>query len=191
MKKTRIALLLGVVGILAAAPQAATAAGELIDATPATVAIQAPAPGETRHWEMKVENLTEDRIPLTMNVTGESDGLFDGSTPLQLELRDTKTSEVVFAGPARSALNTIISLPGLTEHESYALTGTVTLPSSAGNEYQDATGSLTFEFTTMVEPAKPSGLAVTGGVMGPWLWISLILVIGGGVLLVTRRRSKA
>lgn len=191
MKKSRIALTLALVGVITLAPLAASAAGQLIEATPASVAIIAPSPGEKQHWDMEVVNLTGEALPLSVSVTGESEGLFDGPAPLQLELREVATSAVVYSGPVADVLNASIELPPLAGSSTYELAGVISLPASAGNQYQNANASLTFEFTTIVETPDTPGLAITGGVLGPWLWISVALLAAGLLLLAKRKRSKA
>ena len=193
--------LLAVAGILAGLalaaipmPQSATAAGRLIEAAPAELSLCAPAPGETERWRMSVKNLTERELPLALTVDGGSSRLFGGTHPLQLEIRHPRTGHVLYSGDAGDAIGGSLQLPELAGRASLELAGSVTLPRDAGNEYQDGSAQLGFEFLAIDEgQAQPANLPVTGNDLTPWLQLGGIAVaLGGGVWALGRMlRSRA
>lgn len=160
-------------------PLAAQALADLIDATPAQVSIETPAPGETQSWEMSVRNLTDQSLPLQLRIDGESEALFSGARPLTIEIQDPESGNVVYSGSVSDLLGTHLYLENLPPRDDYALVGRVTLPSDAGNEYQEADGQLLFTFTTIGEAADDGSLATTGGTLS-----IALLVVAGGLLVV-------
>jgi len=171
---------------------AAAAAGRLIEADPSVVALDAPGPGQSRAWEMSVRSVTDQTVPLTLSVTGESAQLFDGPAPLQLDLKDPRNGTVVFSGPVAEVLGSRITLPNLEGRGDYALAGSVALPASADNRYQNAGGTLIFTFRAETPAASPSQLAITGShfATGLLLLIGVPLVLFGAIILIARRKRK-
>jgi LPXTG-motif cell wall-anchored protein len=170
---------LGAMMLLSFTPLAAQASADLIDATPARVSIVAPAPGETQSWDMSVRNLTDQSLPLQLHTDGESEALFSGAHPLTIEIQESVSGTIVYAGSVSELLGTHLYLENLPARDDYALVGRVTLPLEAGNEYQEADGRLTFTFATITETAADESLATTGGTLSTGL-----LVVGGGLLVM-------
>lgn len=172
---------------------AAAAAGRLIEADPSVIALDTPGPGQSRAWEMSVRSVTDQTVPLTLSVTGESAQLFDGPMPLQLDLKDPRNGTVVFSGPVANVLGSSITLPNLAGRSSYALEGSVTLPASADNRYQNASGNLILTFHAESTTAAPSQLAITGSNLATGLLLLLLgvpLVLCGAIILIARRKRK-
>jgi len=171
---------------------AAAAAGRLIEADPSVIALDTPGPGQSRAWEMSVRSMTDQTVPLTLSVTGESAQLFDGPTPLQLDLKDPRNGTVVFSGPVANVLGSSITLPNLAGRSSYALEGSVTLPASADNRYQNASGNLILTFHAESTTAAPSQLAITGSNLatGLLLLLGVPLVLCGAIILIARRKRN-
>ncbi|QTX03500.1 hypothetical protein [Agromyces archimandritae] len=191
--KKRMIIILGVALAAGAvlAPIPAAASGELIDAAPTLVELAAPAPGQSQEWTMSVRNLTDGELPIALAVSGSAERLFDGPYPLELELTETGSGQPLYIGTAAAAIDEVLLLPTLAGHADYELSGSVTLPSEAGNEYQEATGRLSFEFRTSADDASDeSGLASTGPSVWPWLWAAGIAFLAGTVALIRRRRTS-
>lgn len=177
--------------MMSSAP-AAHATIALIDASPSDVTISAPSPGESQQWDMAARNLTDQTLPLSVAVSGQSARLFAGPDPLQLEIREKSGNRILYTGPVSDLLNSTITLPALERRASYQLVGTVRLPSSAGNDYQNASGSLRFTFHTMTgTPNEPHQLASTGtSVPTATLLVAAGLLTAGWIVIAARRKRK-
>lgn len=172
---------------------------DLIDSTPTSVAIDAPAPGESQKWNMSVRNVAGSSVPLGLEITGQSDVLFSGPAPLELTVRTIDGATVVERAPVQDVLGRSLRLPELAAGASYNLVGTVTLPREADNTYQGASGSLKFRFVTSIDrpdlrpqaPVAGPDLAYTGlGNLMPLAGAAaLLLAIGFGLILVRRKKS--
>ncbi|WP_157555709.1 hypothetical protein [Microbacterium hominis] len=180
----------GLLGLIAAGSSAsgAAASSPLIDATPATVTIEAPAPGEEQSWQMAVRNVSGGEISLSVRIEGEAERLFSGPEPLRLRLSDTSTGVAVVAAAAGDAVGTSVELPALAAGETYRLDGLVALRIEAGDEYQNAGGTLTFRFDAQAAEAQPDRLATTGGVWASGVLVAAALALAIGILLLARRR---
>lgn len=187
----------GLVG--AVVPASADDSHDLIDATPTTVAIQAPTPGRSQVWDMTVKNRTAGSLPLTLTVSGSSTALFDGPTPLQLTVKDRAGRVVIDAQPIDSVLGGPIHLDRLAGRGSAVFDASVSLPGSADNRYQGASGSLTFRFTSSAGvPSTPSetdgphppGLPDTGAPVLLLAALVLGLLLTGSGLAVARTTSS-
>lgn len=185
--------------LVQAAGASATPA-DLIESTPTSVAIDAPAPGETQSWDMSVRNVVDSPLPLGLEISGQSDVLFSGPTPLELTVKTSDGATVVERVPVSQVLGKSLTLPQLQTGKSYDLVGTVTLPKAADNSYQGANGTLKFRFVTSLEgpavkPATPAagpGLAQTGlNNLVPVLMAAVVLLVIGLVLVVARRKNSA
>lgn len=182
----------------------ATAADDLIDATPARVAIEAPAPGHSQEWQMSVVSVTDSAVPLQVRVEGAADRLFSGDHPLLLRIAEPG-GRVLVEGPVADVLGRTVPLDPLPAGATYTLVGSVTLPAEAGNDYQGADGSLTVRFTATADsvaddppaddPAADDSwdgaLATTGATVGWVALAGLVLLAGGTTFLLLRRKSQA
>lgn len=193
--KRRLPAVLAVLlaGVFAFAPSAAMAADDLIEATPQRVSIAVPAPGHAAEWDMSVSNLTDTDYPLTLVVEGESDRLFSGAHPLELELTDPLTGDVIYSGLAGDSIDSAILVPELPARSDYRLAGTLTLPREAGNEYQSASGHMVFEFRVAdeVTPKDPTTIPTTGSDLLFWALIAGIGVASGLVLAMHGRKKSS
>lgn len=197
--RTLIALLGAGLLVLLQAVGASAVTSDLINATPTAVAIDAPAPGETLTWKMSVTNSVDAPLPLGLEITGASDVLFSGATPMELSVKTLDGATVVERVPVGKVLGQSLQLPELQVGKSYDLVGAVTLPREAGNSYQGASGNLKFRFVTSldkpgVSPAPVTGpnLANTG--MNNLLPVAIaaiaLLVIGIGFVVIRRKSSS-
>ncbi|HKU29900.1 MAG TPA: LPXTG cell wall anchor domain-containing protein [Arthrobacter sp.] len=196
--------LIGLIGagmlVLLQSVGASAVTSDLINTNPTSVAIDAPAPGETQTWKMSVSNAADSALPLGLEITGSSDVLFSGATPMEISVKTLDGGTVVERVPVGKMLGKSLQLPELQVGKTYDLVGSVTLPREAGNSYQGASGNLKFRFVTSldkpdVNPAPPySGpnLANTG--MNNLLPITIaavaLLVIGLGVVVLRRKSSS-
>lgn len=189
--------------LLSSTPASADPA-DLIDTNTVSVSIEAPAPGESQDFDLSVTSVTDQAVPLDLTVVETSGGLLSGPTPLEVTLVDDDGNVVLAPARADSLEETFIDLPHLSSGATYHLTGTVTLPAEAGNEYQGASGVLVFRFLATgedpeqpaLDPASPpsatpsSPLATTGAQITAALVAVLVLVATGGCLLAARRKRE-
>lgn len=172
-------------------PAAAAQQGDLIDATPESVRIDAPAPGGLSTWDMSVSNVTTATVPIELRIDGQSDRLFDGPTPLRLTIRHG--ADVVVEGSAAELLGSALDLPDLAPGDTYSLTGEASLPAEAGNEYQGESGRLDIRFIAVSSSSATEGvLAVTGGGVATIVVVAVgaVVITSAGILLVSRRRKE-
>lgn len=170
----------------------------LIEVTPEVVQIDVPAPGAAQRWSMSVTNLTDEPVPLGLEVLGDASlPLFTGPTPLTVVLSDAQ-GEVVSALPAAELVGQTQELPDLAARTSYTLTGEVALPTAADNRYAEQDGALRFRYTALGSEGGPPGppwLSLTGS--GPSILGWLALALGAAGILTTlaarslSRRRKA
>lgn len=193
------------VALASAVPTAAGAAptGTLIEATPAAIQLDVPAPGQTYTWDMAVRSVSDSPVILSVATTGESEKLFSGPTPLVITLKDKDGDTVVGPMAAGELIGSSQSLPDLGPRQSYQLTGHATLPRDAGNEYQNAGGRLTLRFTAtdaasttdgaVTPPGGRSGsiLASTGSTVVLGFVLIATTLTGAGLLLITKRKRGA
>ncbi|WP_157000628.1 LPXTG cell wall anchor domain-containing protein [Leucobacter komagatae] len=192
MKRRLVAALTALLaGVIVFTPSAVTAADELIEATPARVSIAVPAPGHSAQWDMSVSNLTDTEYPLTLHVSGASDRLFGGAHPLELELTDPRTGDVIYSGPAGESIDAAILVPPLPARGEYQLAGTLSMPRDAGNEYQAASGQMVFEFRVLGddEPQRPPTIPNTGSDVLFWALLGGIGIVSG-IAIVAHGRKK-
>lgn len=194
---------LGTALLLLPATSASAAPADLIEADPVAVSVQAPAPGETQSFDLSVTSVTDTSVPLVLTVAGTTGGLLSGPTPVEITLTDDAGGLVLAPTPADVLLGSTIDLPELTAGAGYHLTGSVTLPLAAGDEYQGADGQVVFRFqvatdspttgTTSPTPgaAAPSGLATTGATVAGAVAAVAVLVTTGAWLLAARRRRSS
>lgn len=194
--------------VLLSVPAATASAADLIDPGSTTVSLEAPAPGESQAFDLSVTSLTETAVPLEITVLDLSGRLTDGPAPVELELVDDQGASVLPATSAAALPGTTLDLPDLAPGSTYHLTGVLTLPRAAGDEYQGADGELVLRFqvptdraadsdprglerAAAVRPQEPGplpGLASTGA----QVWAAaaaLVLVLLGSVLARRRGRS--
>lgn len=187
-------------GLVAASAAPAAGAQELIEATPATTTIVAPAPGHSHDWQVDVRNTTAQTLPVVLTIEGDSPQLFSGAHPLRVEIVDA-SGEVVLSGDAPAVLGETVELEALSAHEERRYTARVALPRSAGNEYQGASGTLDLSFVASAEatapeagPGSDDSLAHTGG-SGTTLALIAAAALGmltlGAVLAARRRKERA
>ncbi|MDQ1129965.1 hypothetical protein [Microbacterium sp. SORGH_AS_0888] len=193
--RSRIVLTIAVAvaSLGAPAPVLADTPADLITATPASIAVDAPAPGQSRSWDIDVDNLTSDVVTLDLALAGRADVLFGGPTPLHLTIAEKESGTVLVTGSTADLLDRTFDLPDLSGAERYRLVGTVTLPAEAGDAYQAQAGRLDLRFVaTRPEPAAPGMLAITGGLLAPALVAAALAAVGllGGATLVVRSRRK-
>lgn len=183
---------------------ASAAPADLIESTPTSVAIDAPAPGESQSWNMSVRNVVDSPLPLGLEISGQSDVLFSGPTPVELSVKTSDGATVVERVAIGEVLGRSLALPELKGGASYNLIGTVTLPREAGNSYQGAGGTLKFRFVSSVDrpsvapidpvqntPAAGPGLAYTGlnNLLPVAAAAAALLAVGAGLLLIRRKNS--
>ncbi len=190
-----IAVAAGLISALLATPAFATES-DLIDATPAETAVVAPPPGGTESWQLEVRNVSSQRVPLTLDIAGQSDRLYSGETPLQLEIVDS-SGVVILSQSTTEALGSTIELDGLDAGDTRRYTARVSLPAEADNAYQGASGVLELRFvaqgddTSSASSGSTATLARTGGdglrLLGLFTASAFAIAIG---LVFTRRRKK-
>jgi hypothetical protein len=177
---------------------ASAIAADLIDAAPTSLVLDAPAPGESQNWDMSVKNLVDSPVPLALEISGRSDVLFSGAAPMELTVNTPDGTAVIERIRVGEVLGRTITLPELQAGASYNLVGTVTLPRSADNSYQGASGNLKFHFVTSIDrpnvtpdkPASGSDLANTGlGTLIP-IGVAAALLLAVGLCLILVRRKK-
>ncbi|MBF0720847.1 hypothetical protein [Sanguibacter inulinus] len=190
---------------VAAAP---ASAADLIDPGTTTVSLEAPAPGESQSFDLSVTSVTETAVPLEITVLDLSGRLTGGAAPVELELVDDQGASVLPTTSAAALPGTTLDLPDLAPGSTYHLTGVLTLPRAAGDEYQGAGGELVLRFQVPTDRAADSGprgversAAVRPQEPGPLLGLAstgaqvsaagaaLVLVLLGSVLARRRRRS--
>lgn len=185
--------------VLSQAVGASATTTDLINAASTTIAIEAPAPGESQSWNMSVNNAVDSPLPLGLEITGQSAVLFSGPAPMELTVKTPDGVTVVERVPVSQVLGKSLTLPELQSGKSYDLVGTVTLPRAADNSYQGANGTLKFRFVTSLEqpavkptaPATGPGLAQTGlNNLFPVLTAAAVLLVLGLGLVVARRKSS-
>ncbi|MDQ1205229.1 hypothetical protein [Microbacterium sp. SORGH_AS_0862] len=170
----------------------ASAAENLIDATPASVSITAPAPGETVSWDMSVRNITTGPLPLELSISDDGGRLLEGPTPITVTVRERETSRVVAEGSPADLRGMTLTLPDLAAGAEYGLVGSATLPAQADNTYQGASATLDFRFVAVASAAPPA-LAITGQDL---FAVTVIAAAGATVLILglwlalSRRRKE-
>lgn len=178
---------------LTAAAPASAEHGALIDATPAEVVLDAPAPGESRTWAMSVTSTTDRTVALDLEITGQSDRLFGGEHPLQITISDPTGRPVLTQTDVAEVIDSSLELTDLSPGASRQLVGTVTLPSAAGNEYQGAGAALRLRFRAETdEVAKtPSLLALarTGPAFLVAAGVLAVLSVASGLTLMRYSRK--
>ncbi|MGO4431731.1 hypothetical protein AB4Y88_00075 [Paenarthrobacter sp. RAF9] len=202
MKPSRLALVLAVVtGWTALAVMApASAASPLIEASPSSVTVEVPAPGHSATWDMRVQNVSDMALPLSLSVEGEGAALFDGPSALEVAVVDGAGTEIVPNTAVGPLLGSRLQLADLPSGQSYELRGSVTLPESADNRYQGQSGSLTFVFTTItadppLSPGPGNGvvndvLAYTGANVLLIAFVAIVLlVVGVGLSILRKKRT--
>ncbi|QTX03322.1 hypothetical protein [Agromyces archimandritae] len=184
---------LGIAAGMCLSPTASVAADGLIDAAPDVVEVTVPTPGEAVRWEMEARNLAAVSLPLSLVVSGVGSHLFDGPYPLELEVYETATGATVYRGVAAEAVDTLLELSPVPAGERTVLTGVVSLPADAGNEYQEASGTLSFEFRTRIDEAAPVGeeMPETGVDVSGWLWAAGLVGVVGAATVFSRKRWSA
>lgn len=193
---------LGLLGVFASAAGPVFAAdGDLIDASPETIQVTAPAPGEYREWPVSVRNVTDTAVPLTLSVRGAEGALFDGDDPARIEIVGGD-GVAVLSGSAADLVDRSVDLARLDAGDQRELTARVWLPRSAGNEYQGAGGALDLRFTATADDrgsgdsggSAPDLLARTGGsgaTLAATIAVAAAGLIGGVILLTLRRKERA
>jgi len=203
--RTALGTLIGTALLILPATSASAEPADLIDADPVAVTVQAPAPGETQSFDLAVTSVTDTTVPLVLTVVGSSGGLLSGPTPVEITLTDDDGTRVLEPTRADELLGATLDVPDLAAGAGYHLTGSVTLPSAAGNEYQGADGRVVFRFqvetdspiTSTVDPSPapgasaPSGLATTGATVAAAVTAVAVLVMTGTWLLAARRRRNS
>lgn len=148
---------LGAGVLLALTINPAHAADDLIDANPAEVYLDAPAPGEYQTWSTTVASTTDKSVSLDLEVTGSSAQLFSGEHQLRLTLIDGDGAVVINDQPVESVLDGNYPLEALEANQSREYEAFLALPIDAGNEYQDVDGHLRIRFVASAdEHATPS-----------------------------------
>lgn len=195
-----IALLGAGLLILLQAVAASAVTSDLINSTPASVAVDAPAPGEVQTWKMSVSNSLDAPLPLGLEITGASDVLFSGATPMELSVRTLDGATVVERVPVGKVLGRSLQLPELQAGKTYDFVGALTLPREAGNSYQGASGNLKFRFVTSLDkpevnlapPITGPNLANTGmNNLLPVVIVAVALLVIGLGFVVVRRKSSS
>lgn len=185
------------------AASASAEPADLIEARTTAVSLHAPAPGESQTFDLSVTSVTDTTVPLVLTVAGQSGGLLSGPTPVEVALVDDAGGPVLAPSRADKLLGTRLDLPDLAAGAGYHLTGTVTLPADAGDEYQGATGQVVFRFQVATDSpatsdpapapgaATSSGLATTGATVAAAVAAVAVLVTTGAWLLAARRRRSS
>ncbi len=197
-----LTVVLGVMAVLAAtAPahaHAASAEDELFVLEERVIELPAPAPGERTPWTFRVENVSDDVVPVFVAVTRVEGALFAGREAGEVSV-GVEGAEPVLAGPAPTVLaDGHVSLATLPARGELRVRGEIGLPRSAGNEYQGASGALTVQVAAArdIEGRDTVNggryIAVTGG-MNPWPWgtAAACALIAGALLLARNRRRAA
>lgn len=201
--RTAASTVLGTALLLIPATSASAEPADLVEADPVAVSIQAPAPGETQTFDLTVRSVTDTAVPLVLTVAGTSGGLLSGPTPVEITLTDDAGDPVLEPTPADVLLGSTLDLPELAAGAGYHLTGSVTLPLAAGDEYQGADGQVVFQIqaatdspttgtaSTTPGAATPSRLATTGATVAGAVAALAALVTTGAWLLAARRRRSS
>ncbi len=184
-----------VAGILLALAVAvpAHATDSVIEAVPAVVTVEAPAPGHSSTWSMSVTNSTDRSLPVGLVVQGADGLLTTGPTPLLVSISSSSGGQVIEATPAGDLLDSTVALEELAPGETRVLRGEAALPGEADDRYQGADGRLTFRFTALGgEPASgASTLSRTGAdLMGSAALFGALLISGTAFIIIGRRRRS-
>ncbi len=183
-----------VAGILLALAVAvpAHATDSVIEAAPAIVTVEAPAPGHSSTWSMSVTNSTDRSVPVGLVVQGADGLLTTGPTPLLVTV-SSSGGQVIEATPAGDLLDSTVALEELAPGETRVLRGEAALPGEADDRYQGADGRLTFRFTALGgDPASgASTLSRTGAdLVGSAALLGALLISGTALIIIGRRRRS-
>lgn len=157
------------------------------------VEVDAPAPGETRHWSVTVDSSDDDVRDIFVRMSAAEGPLFAGDHPAEITVNE-KGGKAILQGPGRTVVSdTHTEFASFTQGSPVEIEGHLTLPREAGNEYQGASGTLTLELAaTRDEPGDDpnTGIAATGS--GSWwlLGAGAAVAIAAGVTLVARRTQN-
>lgn len=199
----------GAVGVVLAAAPADAAEADLIDPGSTRVVLEAPAPGEAQPFDLSVTSVAERPVALELTVLELSGRLSGGPTPVELTLTDDHGTTVLPRTGAAALPGTTLVLPDLAPGTTYHLDGVLTLPLTAGDEYQGAGGELVLRFQVPADraadgspgglepggaarpraPGPLPGLATTGVQVSVAAAAALVLMVLGSVLVRRRRRS--
>lgn len=164
-------------------------------------------PGDSISENIGVRNSSPDEVKLYMRALGATDEDKDFLSQLSLSV-DSESGEV-FNSPAseKAGLTEWTLLGTLAPGGSTTLAMTLSAPIEMGNEYQNASGEVNWQFMAEVpveedpddpdepgepaEPGNPDGGSGgrTGDSTNLILPIALLLGAGGGIVLIRRRRK--
>ncbi|MFF8816970.1 LPXTG cell wall anchor domain-containing protein [Leucobacter sp. NPDC015123] len=194
--KSAAVLSLGVaVSVLAPAAATATAGdGDLLVIDEQLITVEAPAPGDSSAWEFAVTNSTRESTEVFVRISRVEGALFEGPVPGEVAV-GAAGQPVSLAGAPGVLLDAeFAQLAPLPARGELTVVGEVSLPRSAGNEYQGASGTFTVQLAATRDVgggAGGGGMADTGAA-GPWLWVAVgAAAVAAGGLLVSRRRVNS
>ncbi|MHA3684882.1 hypothetical protein ACXR2W_11580 [Leucobacter sp. HY1908] len=186
-------ILLAVAVVLFVAPFASTPAlaqdSDLISVSPASSHISMPAPGHTETWSTEVRNVAKHPVDVDLSTVNELDEVLrSGSTPARITIVDSAGRTLLDDLSVTQLQPQIPVLGQLDPGESISLTGTVSLPAEAGNEYQGASGNLQFTFVAQTSDTHgvTDALAETGAPLAA-AGIAAALLIGTGAVIMRRK----
>ena len=197
--KSAAVLSLGVaVSVLAPAAATATAGdGDLLVIDEQLITVEAPAPGDSSAWEFAVTNSTRESTEVFVRISRVEGALFEGPVPGEVAV-GAAGQPVSLAGAPGVLLDAeFAQLAPLPARGELTVVGEVSLPRSAGNEYQGASGTFTVQLAATRDVGGGGGGAGGGGVAdtgaaGPWLWVAVgAAAVAAGGLLVSKRRGHS
>ncbi|UTX53807.1 hypothetical protein [Leucobacter aridicollis] len=157
------------------------------------ITVEAPAPGEHSDWAFNVGNATGNEAEVFVRLSDAEGPLFAGADPGEVAI-GVDSGSPVLAGPVQDLVGDAhVPLAVLPAAGELRVTGEISLPRAAGNEYQGASGKFTIEIASARQEVGPGGgsVAETGGT-SPWVWgVAAAALTAGGILVARRARSQA
>ncbi|KUF05642.1 hypothetical protein [Leucobacter sp. G161] len=154
------------------------------------VQVDAPAPGETRHWSVTVASAEDDVHDIYVRMSAAEGPLFAGEHPAEIAVSELG-GEPVLQGPGREVVSdSHIKFASITHGSPIEIAGHLTLPRAAGNEYQGASGTLTLELAATRgdhDEGTDTGIAATGARSWWLLGTGAAAAIVAGLALAVRR----
>lgn len=151
--------------------------GQVI-ADPTTIVLTDLAPGEDMFETVTVSNMSNRAVMISYEseITGP---LAEGAHPIEVNYVWDLTK-----------LKSCGDVPAIPAGETAALEVKASMPTEAGNEYQNIDGEAVLRFTYTECPEQPeaSGLAATGAPVAASLMLA-VTFLALGVFLLMRRRS--
>lgn len=199
-----VGLSLAVAGAsLALASPALAADGDLIDVGSELVVVDMPYPGHTSPFAVQARTVADGTVDADLRVRASAPLSGAGSAPLLRVIGPD--GQILVEHVMDSDVDQTVSLGPLAEGTVLALSGELSLPSAAGDEWQgvgaevridllaaqDAPGQPAGPGLPDAPPATGPGLSVTGADLLPGAVLAAVLVVTGVALARHRAASCA